>query len=383
MSRLGLDRLGASVWAPALMVACSASARELPRPDVFLFIVDAPGDPVLACPNGLSQGPPILVELASRGVLIADLTLGGLERRPSLGTLMSGSRAASTMSSPLDLAQALAAEGYRTLAVSQGEVPQALGGFERCVSVGSTSEEVARAVLGGLRDLEHPGPKEPCFLLVHLAPASSGLAGAELGALLEHMASDGLGEGAVHALALASSGSEAAGTAEEAAGPLILWGPGLPVGVRVPRAVEGIDLYPTLLEVARVVPSADLTGRSLMPLIEGEHEAWSSYTFAPAEGSMKVRDLEQGFELIVPMGPATQTKREFELFDTCASSDRHRNLAATRVDQVVKLILAYEAWVAEGRVLPGAGVPPDTRRMLADQLESLGYTSIGVVGPVK
>jgi choline-sulfatase len=59
--------------------------------------------------------------------------------------------------------------------------------------------------------------------------------------------------------------------------PMILTWPGrLPAGRRVPALVRGIDLAPTLLDLAGVPPLAGAHGRTLMPLVRGAAGATAS-----------------------------------------------------------------------------------------------------------
>src|SRR5215470_9103325 len=52
--------------------------------------------------------------------------------------------------------------------------------------------------------------------------------------------------------------------------PLIVTGPGVPAGLTVDEIVENIDLYATFTELGGVAASADVDGRSLVPLLHGE-----------------------------------------------------------------------------------------------------------------
>src|SRR5205823_9016124 len=50
--------------------------------------------------------------------------------------------------------------------------------------------------------------------------------------------------------------------------PLIVAGPGVAGGARCRRPVELLDLYPTLVDLCRLPPRADLEGHSLAPLLK-------------------------------------------------------------------------------------------------------------------
>jgi uncharacterized sulfatase len=63
---------------------------------------------------------------------------------------------------------------------------------------------------------------------------------------------------------------------------LVRWPAALPAGARVDSVVTSLDWYPTLLELAGLEPPAgeSLRGRSLLPLLRGEHPAWDEDFYA-------------------------------------------------------------------------------------------------------
>ena len=61
--------------------------------------------------------------------------------------------------------------------------------------------------------------------------------------------------------------------------PLVMAGPGLPVGSRVDTPVAHVDLVPTMLEVAGALAPDQLRGHSLMPLIRGEAGNHPGFTY--------------------------------------------------------------------------------------------------------
>ncbi|MDH3255103.1 MAG: sulfatase [Acidobacteriota bacterium] len=63
--------------------------------------------------------------------------------------------------------------------------------------------------------------------------------------------------------------------------PLIIYAPGVPLRRhRSRRMIELVDIYPTLVELAGWVPSAELEGRSLVPLLEKPVRPWSKASFS-------------------------------------------------------------------------------------------------------
>lgn len=393
----------------AVFAACGVSARESARPDVVLLVVDAARSELLTCSSRAPDAWPILAQLAQRGVVIGDLTSGGLAVESSLDLVLRGrpsSALADPGTEPRNLAEVLSADGYRTLALVSDPGAVASRGFERFVTVAEqeagepalprdSCAALVEALPEVLGEFTASDRRPPVFLLLQVSPSERALEGvaveARLGRLLQGLEQADLADGTLHALVCASSArgappeSLAHGVARSAgpsqarraaAAPLFLWGGSLPAGVRILRAARDVDLFPTLLEAAQVAPPPDLEGRSLLRLIEGEGEGWSRYVFRDGPADVSVRDIETEFELLVPTAEGAASGRGFELYDCCADPEQRTNLAAARTDQVLHLLRAYESWIAAAEVPGAAARAPDTRRMLADQLEGLGYTSL-------
>ncbi|MHC5211929.1 MAG: sulfatase [Planctomycetota bacterium] len=75
--------------------------------------------------------------------------------------------------------------------------------------------------------------------------------------------------------------------------PLVVAGPGLPTGRRVPALVQNIDIAPTALDLLGVAPAKRMEGRSLAPLLRGETEEpthpyafieWQDVLYAVTDG---------------------------------------------------------------------------------------------------
>ena len=70
--------------------------------------------------------------------------------------------------------------------------------------------------------------------------------------------------------------------------PLIVTGPGIRAGLVVQEIVENIDLCPTFAELGGMVPSPNIDGRSLVPLLRGESVAgWRSFALVEHHGPVK------------------------------------------------------------------------------------------------
>ncbi len=150
--------------------------------------------------------------------------------------------------------------------------------------------------------------------------------------------------------------------------PLVFRGPGIPAG-RVPQVVRSIDLYPTLAELAGAAPPAWLQGRSLMPLIVGEAEDFSSLdAFASRAGVHHV--LRQGRWKI-----EREPQRRM-LFDVLADPDATRDLWHEQGEVARRLDRALDRWLAQERKLrPIFGRQKNRKlnRKMIEQLRSLGY----------
>ena len=70
--------------------------------------------------------------------------------------------------------------------------------------------------------------------------------------------------------------------------PLIVTRPGIPEGVTVQEIVENIDLCPAFAELGGMVPSPNIDGRSLVPLLRGEKVAgWRTVALVEHHGPVK------------------------------------------------------------------------------------------------
>lgn len=131
--------------------------------------------------------------------------------------------------------------------------------------------------------------------------------------------------------------------------PMFMTGPGLPRGIRSQALASGLDVYPTLLELARLkkLPK-HLTGQSLMPVLRGERPAVRETVFsecvgvggAPGEGHRMVR--WQQWKLVL-----TGTDEQF-LFDLQHDpTEQHNRINDPALKPVVdRLRRELQAWMA-------------------------------------
>jgi arylsulfatase A-like enzyme len=69
--------------------------------------------------------------------------------------------------------------------------------------------------------------------------------------------------------------------------PLIVRGPGIPVGKSSDTYTHIHDLYPTLCDVAGIEPPADLDSQSLLPVLQGKAESARDSMFLPFQNNQR------------------------------------------------------------------------------------------------
>lgn len=150
--------------------------------------------------------------------------------------------------------------------------------------------------------------------------------------------------------------------------PLVMRGPGIPSGVRVPDDVSLIDLAATVTTLAGLEGAITGEGVSLVPALGGAPLASRrlyAESFAPLfdfgwAGLRAVRD--GAWKFIAAPRP--------ELFDLAHDPAESTNLAGDRPEDVARFATAANAWsTAE----PGAAAPPPPE--VTRRLGSLGYVS--------
>ncbi|MFT4540263.1 MAG: arylsulfatase A-like enzyme [Planctomycetota bacterium] len=93
--------------------------------------------------------------------------------------------------------------------------------------------------------------------------------------------------------------------------PFILWGKGIPVGLKVETPVENLDLFPTLLELCDVKAPGDLHGESLIPWLvrasgsakpslDADQAPLHDYVYSFVLQRACVREVSSGWKLSLP-----------------------------------------------------------------------------------
>ncbi len=152
--------------------------------------------------------------------------------------------------------------------------------------------------------------------------------------------------------------------------PLVLWGQGVPAGIRVGDAVENIDLYPTLMELADIAPPEELHGQSLLPLISGG--TWTKQTvhsYVLQEAC--VREVATGLKLSVPTEIGVDQGAQPSLYDLGRDPAEQHNLFAERPGDVQRLLRIMEEWRTRYPMVSSNEELKD--RQTLEDLKALGY----------
>jgi arylsulfatase A-like enzyme len=130
----------------------------------------------------------------------------------------------------------------------------------------------------------------------------------------------------------------------------IRWPGQIEQGTNVTRIAAHYDLMPTLAELCGVPLPQDglqLTGRSLVPLLQGadEDEAWPErilFTLNNRDEPSLIQGAARTdrYRLV-------RTKTAYELYDMLEDPGQTTNIAASLPEKAGELIIAYESWFAE------------------------------------
>jgi arylsulfatase A-like enzyme len=178
---------------------------------------------------------------------------------------------------------------------------------------------------------------------------------------------------------------------ETARVPLVLRGPGLPAGLRIPHLAGLVDLAPTLLALLDFPVPVTAQGRDLTPLIreegpvrrvvfvDGIYESgrtWGSSVVADIDGrrwSYVARVMPQD----VPGGRKFTLEGPGELYDLAADPNEQHDLAAERPDLARRLGERLVAWFRTNEERAGHLRRGETVELVSPeeeaQLRALGY----------
>lgn len=178
---------------------------------------------------------------------------------------------------------------------------------------------------------------------------------------------------------------------ETARVPLVLRGPGLPAGLRIPHLAGLVDLAPTLLSLLGLPIPAVAQGRDLSPLISGaepvrrvvyvdgiydDGRTWGSSVVADIDGR-RWSYVARVTARPAPGGRAFALEGSGELYDLAEDPNEQRDLAAERPDLARRLGERLVAWLRAneeraGHLRRAAAVDPVSPEE-EEQLRALGY----------
>ncbi len=164
--------------------------------------------------------------------------------------------------------------------------------------------------------------------------------------------------------------------------PFLMWGRGVPSGVRISQGTENVDLIPTLLELADIAPPEGLDGHSLVPLMSGDGVSPREYVYCYGSHGIAIRHLESGYKLIIPSGRSIDSQRPMELFNLKEDPHERRNVAKQNPEWVKRLADEYTHWMAANPTTSSTKVDrhneqnAEDRARLKAKMEALGYTGL-------
>jgi len=132
--------------------------------------------------------------------------------------------------------------------------------------------------------------------------------------------------------------------------PFIARWPGhLPAGARVSPMFQHLDVAPTLLQAAGIPASPAMDGRSLWPLLTGDHEQGGRDRLYSAESTRmakwSLRTREHKFILARELDAYGSPPRE--LYDLVTDPEETQNLVDIRPDLAAAMEAELEDWIAQ------------------------------------
>lgn len=167
--------------------------------------------------------------------------------------------------------------------------------------------------------------------------------------------------------------------------PMLLAGPGVPIGKRVHGPVEHLDIGRTLLDLAGLA-AVEFPGESMLRHLEAE-PASDTPRFALASEAKSASVEMGGWFCIVQLGdwrargmPVARPAHSVELYDLRPGGDPLRDVAHDEVERSKRMRSMILAWLE--RQAPTGWVELDQANDAAriDQIAALGYTTTGTDG---
>ncbi len=147
--------------------------------------------------------------------------------------------------------------------------------------------------------------------------------------------------------------------------PLLFYYPGCKKGRGIKEVVRNLDIMPTLLEMLRVETLADFHGKSLVPLLEGQHESTPRPAFSmsallgPEKISLLLHDC---------MGVLTPAHYKLSIVNFMESGKDCENVNDVRLE-LINFQKEVENFLSTTGTQPPIKIDPDDRK----KLKALGY----------
>jgi arylsulfatase A-like enzyme len=153
--------------------------------------------------------------------------------------------------------------------------------------------------------------------------------------------------------------------------PLLVRGPGIPVGRRVSGLVQLHDLFPTMLSLAGVRSEAPVDGIDLVPVLRAEAGIDPErFAFGEADHKNEMHDVKR----MVQVGGAKlifdRIERRIELYDLESDPAELDELSSRDAETAGTLMEVLEGYIHTERA--GVSVPPLSKEQ-EDNLRALGY----------
>lgn len=153
--------------------------------------------------------------------------------------------------------------------------------------------------------------------------------------------------------------------------PLILAGPGIPQGLRVPEVVRSIDLYPTVAAIAGLEPPSTIQGVNLLPFLEAPERGFPKLG-ALSYGSGQTLALRRGAHKLFFDGASGDSRlynieRDFlQEFDLAEVSPELTQRLLDELHELLDREAALQALVGEGEEV-------ELDDKIIEELRALGY----------
>ncbi|MBT38398.1 MAG: sulfatase [Myxococcota bacterium] len=173
--------------------------------------------------------------------------------------------------------------------------------------------------------------------------------------------------------------------------PLVVRGPGVPAGLRIPALAGLVDLMPTIMSLVGFSPPMNIQGRDLSPLLRGgppvREAVFVDGMMTNLANYRSAAIVQDGDERLAWLGRIDVSQGESsvefehqppaELYDLIADPEQKRDLAAERSDRADELERRILDWYRDSEGFAAGLGTTEKQPMLSDSereaLRALGY----------